>query len=466
MAEPTPQDQIRKQITDRAGQALGSTQALVPVNVAGVGQFPYNYESANNIFSANTWTWINRLAVPTNGDVVGLGEPLTTRYDLLLGKLSYQLSKDDTAKKIKAGNDALEVAQQVVAQYEELYGTITPDQLTAAKAPTKIDYITAYMLAQWASPNKLQLTGDNIRNLTRQLPSLPPSAQTLISPITTYLEKMVSVLGLQNDVGNASFLLGNLLQNTEHATAGNGGLSTTDGKVHPGYTVSPAQGDIYNGLNSDRHFTITAKAKSYNENKVELQINGEAVVYIPIVDLFGIGGGGSVHYSLDQLSTERSTFQMEMTFKGITGVSFRPADYQEDTLSGWWYPQPLRDAFAHQGKDDFSGWALTPFPPDTHFAHLSFLAISQPPTIKVTFSSGRASRQAQTLESHSGVDISFLGIPIVASEQHYKSSKITENESGQGFSISFHAPQPSAGLLSQTAYVLGGEVEHPFNQLP
>src|SRR5205085_8161848 len=133
----------------------------------------------------------------------------------------------------------------------------------------------------------------------------------------------------------------------------------------------------------------------------------------------------------------RSAFRMEMTFKGVTGVSFKPTDYEEAGMTGWWYPQPLRDAFLNHGKDDFSGWALTPFPQDPHFARLSFLAISQPPSIKVSFSSGRASRQVKTLETHSSVDISFLGIPIVSSEQHYKSTKITENENGQGFSISF-----------------------------
>ncbi|MFG2139171.1 hypothetical protein [Streptomyces sp. NPDC048650] len=463
MAEPTPQDQIRQHITGKANQALGGTHNLVPVDVGGVGHFPYNYKDVNNIFSATTWTWINRLAVPTSSEVVGIGEPLTTRYDILLGKLSYQLSKDDTAKKIKAGNDALVVAQQVVALYEELYGAIAPADLAGAKARTKIDYITSYMLAQWASPNKLSLTQQNIRNLTRQLPNLPPSAQTLVPVITAYLDKMVSVLGLQNDVGNASFLLSNLQQNTESATANNGGLPTTDGKVHPGYTVSPSQGDINNALNSDNGFVLKASAKSYNEDKVELTIDGRAMVYIPIVDLFGIGGGGSIHYSLDQLNTERSAFELEMTFKGVTGVSFRPTDYQEDSLSGWWYPQPLREAFANREKDDFSGWALTPFPEDTGFARFAFLAISQPPTIKVTFSAGEASAQARTLETHSSVDVSFLGIPIASSEQHYKSTKIEQNESGQGYSITFNAPPPSAGLLSQTAYVLGGQLEEPFN---
>src|SRR5262249_991941 len=144
----------------------------------------------------------------------------------------------DQAKKDQSAINSQQQATAVVSQYEQIYGPITPAQLTAASVETKIDFIVGVKLNAWAGKNApLNLNAGTIHNLTGQLVDLPAPARSVIGPITTYLEANIAVLGLIDDASNASTELYNLNNNLTAPSLTNGGIQTSDGATHAGFVV-------------------------------------------------------------------------------------------------------------------------------------------------------------------------------------------------------------------------------------
>ncbi|TQK42490.1 hypothetical protein FBY35_3903 [Streptomyces sp. SLBN-118] len=456
---------IAQKIAEEAGRTLGGTHRLSPVDVSGSGNFPYNYKTSDNVFYDQTWTYLNQLIVPKGDGLVGFGDVLGNRYGTLLNALNFEFSSADRTRKNQQVINQMQLAQAIVSQYEQIYGTITQQQLDVSGQSTKVDYITMYKLGQWAKPNVLRLTAQNIANLTDVLPNLPASAQPLLSPITSYLEEMVSVLGVLNSAGNASVLLSTLKRNAGQPSADNGGLYTMpDGRTHIGFEIAEGPETIQSGLRNDgAAFTLTMSSTEAHENNVQLSIGGKAAGVIPVMSLIGISAQGSAEYSLHDLNTEDSRFEVSMTFKGVTGVSVKPTSFYQDTQSGWWNPQPLREAFANHGKD-VSGWQFQPYPTDESFSMMSYLAISRPPDVTVNFSSGKASSHARSLQAEGKLAISFLGVQLLSGTQHYKSAEMSETSGSEGYSITFTPAAAAGGALDQRAYVLGAQVENPLKQ--
>lgn len=460
--------QLQQQAQEQIGQALGNITP-VPVEIGAQGQFPYFFRDPNNNFNIATWTFLNSTVVPGQAGGVQLGPSFSNAYGTLVGQLSWSLSSADQAQLNAANIKSQQQMSTVITQYEDAYGPITQAQLAAAKVTQKIDYIVSYQLNQWAGPNApLLLTADRIRNLTGLLPALPPSAQPLIGPISQYLQVMVSVLGLINAGGNASTVLYDLYNNTITPSAGNGGIQTSDGATHVGFTMSPRDpAQIQSALsNTGSAVTITFHASDYNVDSTSLSVDGGGGGVIPIAEFIGIDIGGGATYNMHDLNTSGDSFDVTMTFTGVNLVNVTPVQYQIDTRAGWYDPAPIADAVANHGQD-VSGYQLSPWPANIDFSDggdfglLTGLIISSMPTITINYEGGSATDAATAITEQASLGISLFGFRLGGVDQSYSHSTIDQHSTGGGFTVTFTPPPPSGNAMSQLAYVMAATVDYP-----
>jgi len=460
-------------IAKKANEAVGGQGELTSIDVGSNGNFPYNYMDSNNVFVASAWEYLNRLCVPQGRDHIKFSDiQVGNRYEEYLGHLSYRLSSKDQSALNANHIYAQESAQQVVAQYEELYGTITPEMMTSVgiEGNAKIDYIINYKLGQWAKPNKLQLSTGNIKELTDQLPNAPSSVVQLLLPlIVQYLGSSTEVLGIVNASGNARQRITSLKTNTRHPSADNGGLTTNDNKVHIKYNISQQPDQIVADLkNLNRTFSVTMNAERFDENKAHLAVDGNVGGDVDW-GFFTVGGGVSVNYQLDKLSTSTDKIEITLDFTGLCDIRISPSPFQQDTQQGWWDPEPIQNALHNRKPDgsgykDVSGYILEPFSEDIKvFGVLERLVVANFPTIKISYSAGKASELAQSLTERSELTASVFGIPLFSAEQEYSEAKIEKHSSGEGFTVSMKQSDPTGSALGQRAYVVGAWVDRSFD---
>jgi len=458
---------IVKQAQKALGGALGNIQP-VPIEIASQGGFPYNYLDENTNFNYNTWLFLNSVMRAGEHGGVVFGEPLSNAYLALITALSYKYSTaDETTLKenlIRSGEDATKVVQV----YEQKYGEITDAQLKAAGQDTKLDYIIAYKLQQWAGKNApLELTNDNIADLTDVLPALPLSAQPLLDPISTYLGDLVGVLGLLNSRGFASYLLTHLKENTLKPTTGNGGKSTSNHEMHVAFTIKEEMERIATALkNTANQFTVTFHVSDYTESSMTVSVSGSGSGVIPIGDFLGISVGGGASYDMHSLNTHGDALDVTLTYTGVNLVNFGPVLYQVDSKTGWFDPQPLREAVADHQKD-VSGFQLSPWPSTYdfgqggNFGYLNALIISAYPTVKISYANGSSSDYESMIKENASVGVSLFGIRLGGVQQSFSQGKVEQHGKGEGFDVTLAPNPPSGTTLNQTAYVIGGSVAYP-----
>ncbi|MEV0373638.1 hypothetical protein AB0I10_28160 [Streptomyces sp. NPDC050636] len=456
-----------------AAEGLLNEKGMSAIDVGSNGHFPYNYMSSENFLLRETWDYLNRTMVWHKGEGnpaapgephAAFGGPLSNLYDSYLNSLGYKFSSEDQARKSEYTIKVQQKGQDLVAQYEQIYGTIT--DLTASGQTTKLDYILSYKLTQWAGVKGIRLTEEVIQNLSDHLPNRPYSADQLLPLISDYLGALVPILGLLNKQLNASFTLTRLKRNTEHPSTDNGGVVTSDKVTRVGFGIREKMSQIDAALaNPKNSVEVKLKINKYRRQEADLDINGEAGGTIPLFDLFSIGVGGSAHYSLYDLNEEGSTCDVKVIFRGVNAVHLGPTDYQEDTGTGWFTLNPIQEAIKNHGKD-VSSWVLDPYPTDDGIGVLRYLAISQLPELQLNYTSGKVSEHVRKLEQQSGLEVSFLGIPLVDTRQRYSSTKIEEHEENNGYSITFKPPAPSGSAWDQRAQVLGGGIDEVSPQSP
>lgn len=459
---------IVKQAQGVLGNVLGNITP-VPIEIAGHGNFPYNYLDINTNFNVKTWEFLNSVMQAGEHGGVVFGQPLTNAYSTLVSALSYQYSKADSIALEKARISGEQDAIALVVAYERTYGPITGAQLTAARVETKLDYIIGYKVQNvWAGENApLKFTGGNVVNLVDALPALPPAAQPLLGLITKYLGDLTSVLGLVNSSGAAATLLANLRQNTTTPTTGNGGISTSDGKMHVAFSVKEAMAVIDTALaNAANQFTVTFHVSNYTEDSTTVSVSGRAAGVIPIGDFLGIDLGGGASYNMHTLNTHGDELDVTLTYTGVTLVNVGPNVYQEDTRTGWFDSQPLREAVANY-QQDVSGFQLTPWPSTYNFGvggnfgYLNALIISAYPTVTISYANGSSSDYESQIKQNASVGVSLFGIRLGGVEQSFGQGKVKQHGQGAGFDVTFVPNPPAGGVSDQTAYIIAGSVAYP-----
>lgn len=470
-------------LRDEASNSLDPTGALhlVSVNSGSLGNFPWFYEQQGD-FNNSTFTYLNhRMGPDTNGSgaLASLGDFLNA-YVNTLRAIDFKFSSTDQAKVVSAKNASANDANTLVSNYQAKYGAITAQDLTASGLfkPTRVDYIVQYVAGTLWSGKEAGLSYQemlNAQSLSALLPKMPASAASIVGDISTYLTGMGSVVNLLDLAASQRGILRDLIQNTLHPTAQNGGIQTISGAgqghIVPAWTIKESEQKLSHDLGlSNNKITVDISASTSTSNVTKVTVGSSVGFTVPI-DFVEIGVSASASYNLEKLSGSGASYKMKAIFPGPTLTHFEPVGYDVSTRSGWYDADPIQGA-AKNGKQDITGYYFSSPPPFTigkggDLGILNALAMSQFPTIEIDFHQADYSSYKSVVKESASVDVKLFGICKVggASQSLYKATS-KANSSISGFTVTLDPGpnsqlDPSGNSLANQAFVLAAQAVYP-----
>jgi hypothetical protein len=467
-------------VGQKATQALGQigNVSVTPIQTAGE-VFNYNYLFGSN-FVRSTYNLLNTTAVP--GSVpgsVGLGGSFVGTYLSLLQQISWVLSPTDGTTVATAQGAASSALNSLVAAYQGLYGPITAAQMTAAGVTTTIDYIIDYQVRQvWsgtlsAKKPPLNLTS-GVRNLQAMLPNMPTSGQALLSPLSGYINAMETAWPILNAQSAANWAVSTMIANLQTPPATfqtwDPTQPTAPALPAPAFTTSPSAAQLANDLAPPitGNLVIDADASQSESSTLHVTFDASGGGLIPI-DWFVLGVNASTQFNLFSNKGTGTSASVQLTFPNPTLVNVSPQPWDASSGLGWYSAGLIQQAAGNTGGT--TGYAFRGAPPALNlavggnFGRFAGLAVSQMPTIVITYETGNHSEFEQSFQEQSSWSLSFLGIPLGhASQSVYQAQSKKINESG-GFALTF-SPPSQAGLASYDLYgfIIGGAVVYPGAQ--
>lgn len=459
--------------------------------------FPWRHHKDNR-FNERTLQYITRRVVPGtySSNSVDLETPnsFPNSYEEVLQKVIFAFSDEDQSLVNKTKTKADVQANSLLNDYQSEFGTITDEDLEEAKQEskllksmikTRLDYILVYMAGYvWSgreSEEKAPITWKEMqeaRNLRDLLKYAPPSANSVLQDISTYLNIMQPVLSLESQRQNASYLLGQLQANTQQPTAQNGGVQVieADGGRPDDYRLSydivPDQGAILNELEGGNTVTIEMETKSASRDELEVNVKGEAGGSFTVFDVLTIGGSTSTEYKMSKITGASSEMSIKMDYKGVSIITLTPDSFDQSTRDGWFNAEPIRQAVENGDKDvtgyKFVGgkppFTIAPVGKGGNFGQLKNLVICQYPTITITYHNANYSQFKESFEQKTRASAKLFGfIPLGSVEGGVYKSKVEAGSSDESFSVTFSPAMEivSESSLQASAYVIGATVDTP-----
>ena len=352
--------------------------------------------------------------------------------------------------------------------------------MASAGVQNTLDYVISYVLGtKWSgkTPPLSYKEMAKARNLRDLLPHAPASGDQVLSDVANYLGKMQQVLDLQDEQQNASWILRMLKANTGYPSAANGGMQTFDpnnGAVSEGYSNGWAIGpvaSITNDLqNPKRVISIEMNTSQSSDNKVSVHIEGEAGFSVGSWLQFSTTADGS--YDMSTAHGSSTECKASIRYSGYSLVPTAPAGWQQSTALGFYYPDPIVQAVANEGRRDVTGYQflnppaynLNPVDAGGTFGLLTNLLISNYPTVSITYSQANYSEFSQAWKQSVTGNLKLFGLIDLGSfSQGSYGSKLIKGSDNSTFAVEF-APSPETVTVPQylkSAYVIGAAVANP-----
>jgi hypothetical protein len=483
-------------IASKATTALGQlgNVSITPIQTAGQ-VFYYDYVIPNSLdFNTPTYNVLDSTvsavsdSPPGTAVALDLGGSFNSNYLELLNAMSWELSAADAATvsnaAIKSSNDQT----TLVTSWEGEYGPITAAQMAAVDVATPIDYIMYQVTNIWSGTlqNKqppLNLTA-GVRNLQASLPYMPSSAQSLIGPLTTWINDMEAAWPISNLQSTQMWVRNQLITNLNSPPATFQTWDPTQPNAPamnmPAYSTNPSAPVLFTDLNATSTNTLevdcTASQSSSDEVNVNFDVNGGGD--IPI-DAFILGVSGSVKFNLFSANGTGTSASVQLTYPNPTLVAILPQLWQQSAASGWYLAGMIQQAATNPNTGTpqnpvfaNTGYAFPNGAPNGfnlgvggNFGRLAGLAVSQMPTVVITYATGDYSEFNESFDENTSWSLSFLGIPLGGANQSVYQAKAHQNTVGGGFTLTF-APPSQTGLASYSLYgfIIGGYAVYPGAQ--
>ena len=485
MSESDAGAQFYSALQDKAMAAVKDIfkSPLYPVQYPAQGDFTWNWQNPNQVFNDATYQYVNARVSP--GQVPGTvslspAGGFANAYVEVLDALVFTLSTDDQGRLSQAQSNATVQAGTVVSDYQTAYGTITDAQMTAAGTTNKTDYVVGHVLGSvWSgAATPLSYTEmSKARNLKALLPKAPMGADAVISDVAVYLNIMGPVNGLQDQVQNGTWTLSQLKANAQGPSANNGGMQTfnpTTGAVLPGYNcgwgINTPVSQITNDLqNTGREIAISMSTSQSSGDSLEVSVEGKTGFEVGSWLTFGLEAEAT--YDMSKTSGTSTDATVEITYAGYSMVATAPAAWQQGTNAGFYYPDPIAQAQANQGKD-VTGFSFLNPPPYNlgsvsdggDFGVLTNVLVGNYPTVKITYEHADYSTFSQSWSDKVTGNLTLFGfIKLGSFSQGAYSSKVEAGSSNSSFTVTF-GPSPQVTTAPQnlkTAFVIAGAVANP-----
>lgn len=448
------------------GSALG-TQPLVAFNSGALGNFPYYYTDPNNLmFNSLTYNWMNNSMSSDVPPIQQMPGSLFTNSMLdVLATVTYSLSKADQAKLNNAYSAAQNQQGALLTAWKAAYGTLP----TPAKNQTIIDAIMTIVTTTWATPATTASAMQNSTNLGVLLNNAPNSGRALFPVLGNYLNALGDSMSLFNAQLMRNAYIAQALAALQTPTQANGAMQLNDNTStwYPAYTVNTPLNQIINGLSGTSSVQLEMEVNIASETEYSVSIDGKAGFTIPFLDFFTLGIKGSASYFHDEIVKQSSSVTVNMTFTGVTVVSYAPNAFNESTQQNWFIVQPILDAIKNNGND-VSGYHFSPNPgtefgPTGSFGILQGLAISNYPSVEIVITSDNFQSIQTTFQQQVSTSLSFLGIPLASASESTYSNSASSNESNSTVTITFDPPpnMVAGTSVQSTGWVLGVQTLYP-----
>ncbi|HEY2295659.1 MAG TPA: hypothetical protein VGM86_33565 [Thermoanaerobaculia bacterium] len=482
-------------LKNKADEAIGSIYKtrITPIEFPAQGDFNWYWQNLNQIFNQGTFDFISARVSP--GDIADTAQlspagGFPNAYIQVITALEYSLSSTESATLNKAISNASAQAQAIISRYQGIFGQITDAQMKVAQealgefaVANKQDYVIGYILGYiWSGrkdEQKPALTYTemaNARDLRKLLPKMPASGVPVLADVTVYLNLIAPVNSLEDQLFLGGWIRNQLRTNTAAPTERNGGMKLVNpntGGVSPdyqvAYTINAAISQLQNDLNSDRSFSLSMQVSQASGSSLRVSVDGGA----------GFTVGSLLRFSLGtQFNYDMTTFQgtstdctVEIVYKGFTMAPIAASAWQQATSVGWFYGDPIAEAYRNQSKD-VTGFKFVSTPPYNlgplaaggDFGMLTNLLISNIPTVRIHYRNANFSSFKQAWsESVSGNLTLFGFISLGRFAQGASGSSYKEGSSNSEFTVEFG---PSKEVLSvpdlqKTAFPIGGSFDFP-----
>jgi hypothetical protein len=486
---PDVEAQFYSSLEQQANQAIAPIYhtTIEPIQYPSQGDFNWYWENSNLNFNNGTFKYISAGVSPgTTPGTVQLSPAggFPNSYVRLLSSLAFTLDANDQATLNQALQNAQAQEIAVVSTYTGIFGEITADQMAQAQkvipaVQTNFDYVVSYVLgAVWsgATPPLTWATMKAARNLQQLLPNMPASGEPVLGTVQIFLNVLGTAISLQDELNLGTWILGQLNSNTSAPSESNGGMPTVDpnnGKILPfqvAYTISSPVTSIQNDLNNtNRSFQLSMATSQAAQQQLDVSIAESSEFAVGGVLYFSDSQGNQ--YNMNTFAGTSASSTITVTFTGFTMVPSAPSAWQQATDLGWFYGDPIAEAWQHwTSGTNPTGFNFVSDPSSIlgkdgrGLGQISNLLISNYPTISITYTDADYQTFQSSWVSTASGNITLFGfIPIGSFSAGVYSSSSQQNGSNSSFTLSFTPSKQvlSVPTLQQTAYVIGGSFDYP-----
>lgn len=396
-----------------AGAAPIAAPVLQPFAVGALGNFPYYWENPSTLqFNSLTYRWIDA-NLRAGAMPVQLDQTFTGYFIEALGSVRYQLSSGDQARLSAARQSAVNEQAAVLTAWRAFAGSIPG--ATPAQAP--IDVIIWTVATTWARPPATLEAMQAAADLQALLNATPAGGAPVVSAVDAYLDVFRSVITLINDVTLNTGLVQEALQAVQRPSSSNGGLLTDAGNTQPAYTVNTPLAAIVAGLSdSSRSIPVALSVRRTGADQYSIAIGGRGTFDATGAELLSVMAGDAGASLFTQLVIGAEPVAVDMTFSGVTVVSYGPAAFDQTTGTNWFWMSPIVEAIAN-GTSDVSGFSFSPpswidFSTSGPFGFLTGVAISRMPLVTIT-ATGANYQPVQQFLATSSSNAILVAIPAM-----------------------------------------------------
>jgi hypothetical protein len=483
-------------LNKKANEAIASIYKtrITPIQFPAQGDFNWFWQNPNQVFNEGTFNFGSARVSASDDvpDTVQLSPAggFPNAYVQVATALQYSLSSTESETLNKAVGNASAQAQAVVSTYQGIFGQITDAQMKTAQealgefsVANKQDYVIGYIMGYiWSGrrgEQKPALTYTemaNARDLRALLPQMPGSGVPVLADVTVYLNFIAPVSSLEDQLFLGGWIRNQLRTNTAAPTERNGGMKLVNpntGAVSTGYqvgySINTAISQLKNDLNSTRSFTLGMQVSKAAGSSLSVSIDGGAGFSVGSLLRFSLGTKFS--YDMTTVQGTSSDCTVEISYKGFTMAPIAASAWQQATSVGWFFGDPIAEAFRNQGKD-VTGFKFVSDPPYNlgplaaggNFGMLTNLLISNYPTVKIHYRNADFNSFKQSWNQSLSGNLTLFGfISLGRFSEGSSSSSYQEGSSNSEFTVEFG---PSKEVLSvpdlqKTAFPIGGSFDFP-----
>ena len=367
--------------------------------------------------------------------------------------LQYKLSEADQTALNASNTKASTQANNLVNAWNSAgLPQITDADMKKAEVSTPLDYVVHQFTDVWSDTQVNWRKITDTRNPAELFPKAPPSADSLLGPLVSYVKATADVATIRDNELSSNWLKNKLVNAIQSPAIDNGAITTKDPisgteNMVPKWTVQQDTTSLQETLEGSSQVKVKMHAEKHDETTVNVSMGGRLIGGFGISFLSFFGGGGASYTSFSQKGSG-SSVDIELTYNGVGVANFVPEKFDQVTLKGWYDQKTIAQAYANRdvgpgGRPSVSGYCLSGLNPsyilgdNGNGGYMTAAVFSNPPAINMTYTKGDYSVFKSHFHEETSWGVGLFGIKLFGGHQSYDKAVLKEESTSGGFSITF-----------------------------